>query len=133
MIRIYTDGAYSSTRDQGGWAFVVTFKNAVVLKHFGWDLHTTNNRMEILGVLEALLWLQENLITTATIVTDSMYVIGTITKGWKRNVNNDLWDEIDIALKGLNITLEHVKGHSGVEGNELCDALAGHGSHIELN
>ena len=62
-----------------------------------------------------------------------MYVINTMTKNWKRNKNNDLWDKMDEAIKNLDIEWKHVKGHSGDKFNELCDTLAVHASNIIEN
>ena len=53
MTEIYTDGAYSSSRNQGGWAFVVVQDNKIIHKEYDGLLNTTNNRMEIMGVLKA--------------------------------------------------------------------------------
>lgn len=124
MIEIYTDGAYSSSRNKGGWAFIIT-NNGIKIHHsFFFELNTTNNRMEIQAVLEACYWLNENNIKEAILYTDSMYVIGTMTKGWKRNKNTDLWNLLDEQVKTLNIDWRHVKGHAGNKYNELCDAFA---------
>lgn len=124
MIDIYTDGAYSPSRNKGGWAFVVIFEGEKVDQRFFFEFDTTNNRMEIQAVIEACLWLIEHKLTIATIYTDSMYVIGTMTKQWKRNKNNDLWEILDKLVSELSLTWKHVKGHSGDVYNSLCDALA---------
>ena len=89
--------------------------------------------MEIKASLEAMLWMKSNNIKSAIIFTDSMYVINTMTKNWKRNKNNDLWDKMDEAIKNLDIEWKHVKGHSGDKFNELCDTLAVHASNIIEN
>ena len=133
MYKIYTDGAFSSLRNRGGWSFVVVKNDDKVYSNFDTQLNTTNNRMEIQASLEAMLWMKNNNVSSSIIVTDSMYVINTMTKGWKRNKNNDLWDKIDEAINGLTIDWQHVKGHSGNKWNELCDVLAVHGSNIIEN
>ena len=133
MYKIYTDGAFSSLRNRGGWSFVVVKNDDKVYSNFDTQLDTTNNRMEIQASLEAMLWMKNNNVSSSIIVTDSMYVINTMTKGWKRNKNNDLWDKIDEAINGLTIDWQHVKGHSGNKWNELCDVLAVHGSNIIEN
>ena len=61
-----------------------------------------------------------------------MYVIGTMSKGWKRNVNHDLWDTMDELAPSFIIHWKHVKGHEGDKYNELCDALAVEGSHLKF-
>lgn len=129
--KVYCDGAYSSLRDQGGWAFVVIKEGIQIKSSCGDVCKTTNNRMEIQAALEAIKWAKENSIFEFSIVTDSMYLIGTQSKGWKKNKNLDLWVEIEEAKQGLTVSWEHVKGHSGDTYNELCDTLALHASHIE--
>lgn len=130
MIEVYTDGAYSSSRNRGGWAFVIVNDGQKMHMSFGDANETTNNRMEIMGSLEAALWMKENKINEATIYSDSMYVIGTMTQNWKRKANVDLWILMDDAVEGLSINWQHVKGHSGNKFNEYCDMLAVHASQI---
>lgn len=127
MIKVYTDGAYSPSRDMGGYAFVVLENDVKIYSYFFNEENTTNNRMEITAVIKALYWLEENKKSSEDIViyTDSMYVIGSMTKNWKRNKNIDLFDELDqIYNKFKSILFMHVKGHSGDKYNELCDKLA---------
>ena len=127
MIEVYTDGAYSSSRDMGGFAFVVLENKEKIYSYFFNEPNTTNNRMEITAVLKALYWLKEvgKLNEEIIIYTDSMYVIGSMTKNWKRNKNVDLFSELDNIYKQFKtIVFMHVKGHSGDKYNELCDALA---------
>jgi ribonuclease HI len=131
MIEIYTDGAYSSSRKQGGWAFVVTKSGERLQTSFGDAKNTTNNRMEIMAALQAMLWMKDNEIAEATIYSDSMYVIGTMTENWKRKKNVDLWIQMDEVINDLKINWKHVKGHSGNKMNDYCDMLAVHASHLE--
>jgi len=133
VIKIYTDGAYSSSRDQGGWSFVVLKDEKKIYSSFLPVKNTTNNRMEIQAVIESILWSIENNYTELEIVSDSMYVIGTMTLNWKRKFNNDLWDQLDKLKKDINITWTHIRGHSGDKYNELCDALAVEASHCKNN
>ena len=119
---VYTDGAYSSMRDQGGCGIVI-LKNDIVVKTFSKCYRkTTNNRMELLAVILSL-----SMIRTAeliTIISDSQYVIGCASMGWKRNKNTDLWklyDEQKHRLQNTKIKFQHVKGHAGDEYNEMCD------------
>lgn len=128
MIEIYTDGAYSTTRNAGGWAFVVLKDKEKVSSSFGTVYETTNNRMELYAVIEAIKWLRNNNLTEATIITDSMYIIGTVTQNWKKKKNTDLWKKLDYT--GIQIDWKHVAGHSGNEFNDYCDLLAVHASHI---
>lgn len=130
MVEIYTDGAYSSSRKRGGWAFVVVKEGTKLHTSFGDAYETTNNRMEIMGAVQAAYWMKENEIDEATIYSDSMYVIGTMTQNWKKKANVDLWMQMDDATEGLNINWQHVKGHSGNRFNDYCDMLAVHASQI---
>lgn len=130
MIEIYTDGAYSSSRNQGGWAFVVVQDNKVIHKDYEGLLNTTNNRMEIMGMFKALEWVKQNSIPLPIkIYTDSMYVIGTLTLNWKMKKNIDLW-EILLPLVNKDIEYLHVKGHDGNKFNEECDKWAVFGSNL---
>ena len=124
MIQIYTDGAYSPKRNMGGWAFVVVKDNVKIYSEFFPEPDTTNNRMEITAIIEAIKWSSENGYKSIEIVTDSMYVVGTMTMNWKRKKNVDLWEIMDTVCMNMDITWTHVKGHSGDRYNELCDALA---------
>lgn len=127
---IYTDGAYSSSRNQGGWAFVVVQNNEVIYKEYDGLINTTNNRMEIMGMLKALEWINKNSIPLPIkIYTDSMYVIGTLTLNWKMKKNIDLW-QILIPLVNKDIDYLHVKGHDGNRFNEECDKWAVFGSNL---
>lgn len=127
---IYTDGAYSSLRNQGGCG-VVILKNEQVIKTFSkCYMQTTNNRMEILAVILGLSMIRNA--ETINIITDSQYVIGCASKGWKRNKNTDLWklyDEQKIRLENTKIKFQHVKGHNGDKYNSMCDKLAVDASH----
>lgn len=129
MIEIYTDGAYSSSRNQGGCSFVILKENKIIAKFSKAYKNTTNNRMEMLAVILSLESLKK--IQPITIYTDSMYVIGTATLNWKRKKNHDLWKRFDNVVKKFNITWKHVKGHSNNELNNLCDKLAVRASQYE--
>ncbi len=130
MIHVYTDGAYSSSRDQGGWSYVVLYKNHLIKKEFGGVKATTNNRMEILAVLNAV-ELFKNTTQSVNIYTDSMYVVGSLTLNWKRNANLDLWEKFNsYDLSKFNFL--HVKGHNDNKYNEMCDDLAVLGSHLKI-
>ena len=130
MIEIYCDGAYSSSRNQGGWAFVVTLNKEIIYKDFGGLLNTTNQRMEIIAMIEALKFTRLfSKPVPIKIYTDSMYVIGTITKNYKMNANQNLW-QILLPLVNKDIEYLHVKGHNGNTFNEECDKWAVFGSNL---
>ena len=122
MIQIYTDGAYSSKRNQGGWAFIVISDGKIIHKDFDGLMNTTNNRMEIISVMKAFEWIKDNP-GEYEIFSDSMYVIGTLTLNWKRNKNLDLWYKMDEFNQNI-VKLTHVKGHSDNNWNNKCDEYA---------
>lgn len=125
---LITDGAYSSARDQGGIGLVFLKNGEKILEYSKMYKSVTNNMME-LGAVIIGLRLIKNPIDSLTIVTDSMYVIGCATKGWKRKKNVKLWQEFDAQYERVktlcpDIRFEHVKGHDGDKWNEYCDKLA---------
>lgn len=141
-LTAYTDGACSGNPGPGGWgALLVARKGDEVVKERplkGGEQLTTNNRMELVAVIEALSALDRP--TRLTIVTDSAYVKGGITgwiHGWKRNgwrtasksavKNEDLWRTLDDLASRHEVSWEWVKGHAGHEGNERADELAREG------
>ena len=121
MINVYTDGAYSSKLNQGGLAIVVIKDNKIIAEFNKTYRNTTNNRMELLAVIIAIESLKKY--NNVTIFTDSMYVIGCATLGWKKNKNIDLWNRFN-KLNTENIKFIHVKGHSDNIYNNRCDYLA---------
>ena len=130
-IIIYTDGAARGNPGPGGYCIVM--KHGDYRKTFsaGYRL-TTNNRMELLGVIVALekLRIPE---TSATIYTDSRYVSDSIEKGWlfdwekkgfKKKKNPDLWRRFLKVYRKHNVKFVWVKGHANIPENETCDKLA---------
>ncbi|SMY06459.1 ribonuclease HI [Flavimaricola marinus] len=138
----YTDGACSGNPGPGGWgALLIAREGDTVVKErplSGGEAHTTNNRMELLGAINALESLSKP--SAITIVTDSAYVKGGITEwiaGWKRRgwktstnkpvKNEDLWRRLEAAAARHTVTWEWVKGHAGHPENERADELARQG------
>lgn len=134
-VRIYTDGACSGNPGAGGWGAILEYgENVKELS--GGDISTTNNRMELTAVIEALKAL--NRPCEVIITTDSKYVSDSVNKGWlaswQRNgwrksnkspvLNVDLWEQLLPLLETHNITFVWVKGHDGHPQNERCDKLA---------
>ena len=133
-IKIYTDGACIGNPGPGGWAAIILNgdKQDIIS---GRKKNTTNNQMELMAAIKALVFLKKKQIIR--IYTDSNYVKEGITnwiKIWKKNnwktankkpvKNKDLWIELDNLCSLYNIKWEWVKGHSGHPGNECADALA---------
>ncbi len=123
MLKIYTDGACSGNPGIGGWAFVIPSLKA---ENSGYFLDTTNNRMEITAVIEALDYLaRETSYSKIEIITDSQYVVNTMTLGWRRKKNLDLWKELDELVDLFELVQwTWVKGHADNEHNQRCDELA---------
>lgn len=124
----FTDGAYSRIRDQGGVGIVMLRDGVKVVEFSKAYKETTNNKMELMAVIIPLLSIKKE-INSMTIITDSQYVIGCATLGWKRKKNQALWREFDEAFnkaKSLcpNIKFEWTKGHADNEFNNLADRLA---------
>lgn len=132
MYKIFTDGAYSSTRNQGGIAFVITQEDKNIFEYSKTFQNTTNNRMEMLACIVALESIQEP--SDVILVSDSQYVVKTYTDNWKRKKNNDLWDRFDKAIKRhKSVKFEWVRGHANNEINNRCDRLAVEASQKEVN
>jgi cyclic pyranopterin phosphate synthase len=121
MIEIYTDGACKGNPGKGAWAAII-IKDNNKTQLSGSCQNTTNNQMELTAVIRALETLGPG--QTATVFSDSQYVINSITLNWKRNVNLKLWTALDSITKDLTITWKWVKGHSGHPLNEEADKLA---------
>jgi ribonuclease HI len=124
----YTDGAYSSARNQGGIGVVFLRNGEKVYEYSKGFKDTTNNRMEIFAALAVLKAIKKP-VDAITIYTDSMYVIGCATLGWKRKKNIVLWEAFDREFNRLsklcpNITFQHVKGHADDKWNNYVDQLA---------
>lgn len=129
----YTDGAYSSARNQGGIGVIFLRNGEKVFEYAKGFKDTTNNRMEI-GAALAVFKCFKQPVDSITIYTDSMYVIGCATLGWKRKKNISLWRQFDLEFERVsklcpNITFQHVKGHNGDKWNSYVDKLAVEASH----
>ena len=134
-VTLYTDGACSGNPGPGGWAAILLYGD-YKKELSGGEKSTTNNRMELTGVIRGLEALNQP--CTVELYSDSKYVIDALEKGWawgwrkkgwiksdkKPALNPDLWETL------LNLTMQHemhyhwVKGHAQNEYNNRCDALA---------
>ena len=140
-VTIYTDGACKGNPGPGGWgALLVTQATgkAHAKELFGGERLTTNNRMEMMAVIESLGALKKR--CEVAIYTDSVYVQKGMTEwihGWKSRgwktadkkpvKNEDLWKRLDEAASRHKVQWHWVKGHAGHHGNERADALANRG------
>jgi len=133
-VTIYTDGACSGNPGPGGWGVILEYRGQM-REMSGGEKETTNNRMELMGVISALSALKEP--CRVELYTDSQYISRAINenwlkgwkaKGWKRKggelKNIDLWKELDRLLGVHEVAFHWVKGHAENEFNNRCDALA---------
>lgn len=134
-IEIFTDGACSGNPGAGGWGALLRYKD-IEKELSGGEMQTTNNRMELTAVIEALKALKTT--CNITIYTDSKYVMSGICEwmpNWKRNnwktankkadvKNVDLWLQLDDLIQKHEIRWVWVKGHNGHPENERVDGLA---------
>ena len=88
----------------------------------GHALTTTNNRMELMAVIEGLKAAPAD--ASVQVYSDSQYVVYTMTRHWKRNANQDLWAELDALRISRRVRWTYVRGHAGHSYNERCDRLA---------
>ena len=139
-ITIYTDGACKGNPGPGGWGAILRSKGHLEKELFGGEILTTNNRMEMTAVIEALSALKRP--CEIALYIDSKYVLQGMTEwlpGWKARgwrtaakqpvKNVDLWQKLDALVNAGGHTIEWcwVKGHAGDPGNERADALANMG------
>jgi ribonuclease HI len=133
-VVIYTDGACRGNPGPGGWGVVMSSRGQDKTLQ-GYAPDTTNNRMELIAVIEGLRALKQP--CQIELITDSKYVLQGINEwvhNWKRNgwktaarkpvKNVDLWQQLDTEIDRHEIDWHWVKGHSGVAGNEHADQLA---------
>ena len=141
-IDIYSDGACKGNPGRGGWGALLVMGEREK-EIFGGELNTTNNRMELKAVIEAL-----NVLTRpceVVVHTDSQYVQKGISewihgwkaRGWKTAAkapvkNVDLWQALDAAQARHKIEWRWVRGHNGHAGNERADALANRGVEVAV-
>jgi ribonuclease HI len=136
-IDIYTDGACRGNPGPGGWGALLIYKDADKAI-YGGEIDTTNNRMEMTAIIEALKIVKMD--CNITLYTDSKYVMDGITKwlsNWKKKgwitsnkkpvKNKDLWQILEESISKHSIEWQWVKGHAGIPGNEKADELANQG------
>ena len=134
-VDIYTDGACSGNPGPGGWGAILCYRGTEK-EVSGGERHTTNNRMELTAVIEALKLLKEP--CHVELWSDSKYVIDALQKGWaeswkkrgwiksdkKPALNPELWDELLTLTHIHDMSYHWVKGHAENRYNNRCDALA---------
>ncbi len=146
-IIIFTDGSSRGNPGPGGWGSVIVFpgkskQERRVVELGGREDDTTNNRMEMKAVIEALRYVIERYMNEKsrpllTVYTDSEYLVKGVTewiglwekRGWRKRdgdpvKNEDLWKELKALMGNMSISWKHVSGHTGVVGNERADEIA---------
>lgn len=141
-IIIYTDGSSRGNPGPGGWGAIIARQDRVTEIGRG-DKYTTNNKMEIVGAIEALSYVRKlGGMYTIGMYVDSQYVINGITKwvfGWQKNgwrnsqkeavANRELWEPfiqivVDLQKSGCKISWHYIPGHVGIAGNDRADIIA---------
>lgn len=134
-VTIYTDGACSGNPGPGGWAALLIYGEHIK-EISGGEKNTTNNRMEIMAVIQALKALKEP--CAAKVHSDSAYVVNCFKQGWHKNwvkngwknsknqpvENQDLWKELLALMEKHQVEFIKVKGHADNKYNNRCDELA---------
>ena len=135
QVILYTDGACSGNPGPGGWGAILEYRGQR-RELCGGAAGTTNNRMELTGVIEGLRALKEP--CDVTLVSDSKYVVDALTKGWAKSwrargwvksdkkpaLNSDLWAQLLALCEVHTVRCRWIKGHAGHPENERCDAMA---------
>lgn len=134
-VVLFTDGACSGNPGAGGYCAILQCRgNERVIS--GYRRNTTNNRMELIAVIEGLKTLEVP--CNVHVISDSKYVCDAVNQGWIRNwkrngwrksdkkpvLNIDLWTEFDRLISIHDVEFEWVKGHAGHPENERCDRIA---------
>ena len=121
MLRIYTDGSCEGNPGNGGWAALI-LGDAAPKALSGCEGRTTNNRMEQTAAIKGLQATPND--AQVTVYSDSRYLVGTMTRSWKRRVNQDLWGLLDELAASRHVRWEEVRAHTGHPENEYVNALA---------
>ncbi|MEG5063128.1 reverse transcriptase-like protein [Microcoleus sp. B3-A4] len=123
VVNIHCDGACAGNPGPGGWAALLTIPGKTKKKMISGkaDATTTNNRMELTAAIEGLTALKKS--CKVTLFSDSTYVVHTMTKNWKRNVNQDLWKKVDELVKVHEVTWIWLPRNSTPELTE-CDRVS---------
>ena len=122
LVTIYTDGACIGNPGPGGWAAILVKGGKRKVVSGGAD-HTTSQRMEVTAAIHGLAALSRP--CEVSLYSDSQYLVSTMTKGWKRRANLDLWEALDREASRHSVRFLKVPGHSGVPLNEEADKVAG--------
>ncbi len=148
-VEIYTDGSSLGNPGKGGWGVVITSGDKVIDELGGYEKDTTNNRMELMAVIETLKYIIKKYGNDKAIIhADSTYVLGGVTTwiyNWEKNgwrtankkpvLNKDLWQELIALVRDFKgeLSWQKVKGHDGHIHNERADVIATECSSLQRN
>lgn len=135
LVEVFSDGACSGNPGPGGWGAILRYKGSEK-ELSGGEKETTNNRMELMGVISALESLKEP--CQVTVFTDSQYIANAFTQKWLENwqkngwktagkkavKNKELWERLLKQAEIHKLDWQWIRGHSGHPENERCDQLA---------
>lgn len=130
QVELYTDGSCLQNPGPGGWAAILKYGEHERMISGG-ESFTTNNRMELTGVIEGLKLLKYE--CKVVVTTDSQYVVNAFNKGWvynwekqkfKDRLNSDLWKMLLTLVRKHEVEFKWIKGHAGHKYNEECDKEA---------
>lgn len=137
MLHLYSDGSSTGAVGEGGWAFVLFNDTDLVIESSGHEDETTNNRMELMALMEGLRYISKNYPPSTEIeaFSDSQYIVKGINEwypAWEKKMakgktikNQDLWVDYKTLVDLLpNLEIKWHKGHAGHVHNERCDTLA---------
>lgn len=144
QVTLYTDGACSGNPGPGGYGVILMY-GSLKRELSGGEKQTTNNRMELSGVIRGLSALREP--CEVALYTDSQYVVNAMTKGWAKKwqangwmrnkrekaLNPDLWEKLLALCEQHEVTFHWVKGHAENAFNNRCDALAVEAARLAAN
>jgi ribonuclease HI len=127
---VYGDGSCIGNPGPGGWGVVLHDPDGVVREFNGHEPQTTNNRMELTAAIEGLRATPPE--SHVLLRSDSQYVVKTVTDGWKRKANQDLWPMLDAEIDARTVRFEWVRGHDTDPINNRADELALMGAQGKL-
>jgi ribonuclease HI len=126
----WTDGACEPNPGAGGWGYRLEIDGAMFFEDYGGELETTNNRMELSAIVEAVAYHDTRPIIVRS---DSQLCVLCAVGRWKRKTNLDLWRALDARCNRREVFFEWWRGHCGTPGNERADELAQIGRMVAMS
>lgn len=132
MKELWCDGCCVPNPGEGGFGGIILEDDKKIIQYYGYQQQATNNQMEIVAVTTGLKYIEDD--EDVIIYSDSQYVVYTMTKSWKKNKNHEYWHDLQKEINRLNIVqFKWIKGHAGIELNELSDSLSETGIRLKRN